>query len=97
MKRSIWIIILVVLGIIVASPPLLRAHNDHDCDIAGAWVANSPPIPGVYDLPVLVTVTITPTDPSGKRFSSVVQPINPPNTANQLFPDADRVPDTIAT
>lgn len=91
MKRSIWIIILVVLGIVVASPPLLRAHDGHDCDITGAWVGNSPPIPGLYTIPVLGTQTITPTDPTGKRFHGVIQPLNPP------FSLTDFAPDTIGT
>ncbi len=79
MKRSTWIIILVVLGIIVASPPLLRAHDDHDCDIAGAWVGSSPAIPGLYDNAQIITVTITPTDPTGKLFAGVTQSVNSDN------------------
>ena len=91
MKRSTWIIILVVLGIVVASPPLLRAHDGHDCDIAGAWVGSSPAIPGIYPIPQLITTTITPTDPTGKRFHGVIQPLNPP------FSLTDFAPDTIGT
>lgn len=56
MKRSLWIIILVVLGIIVASPPLL-AQSAPTCDIAGAWVGGSPPIPGLYDNAQIVIIT----------------------------------------
>ena len=85
MKRSLWIITLVVLGMVVASPPLLRAHNDHDCDIAGAWVGNTPPIPGFYKRTLIVTVTVIPTDPSGKRFAGVAQPANPPFKSETEF------------
>jgi len=87
MKRSTWIIILVVLGIVVASPPLLRAHDGHDCDIAGAWVGNSPPIPGIYTRTLITTNTITPTDPTGKRFAGVGQPANPPFSQAEFNPD----------
>jgi len=97
MKRSTWIIILVVLGIVVASPPLLRAHDGHDCDIAGAWVGSSPAIPGIYPIPQLITTTITPTDPTGKRLVGVLQPVNTDIGNPFLFPDSDRVPDTVAT
>ncbi len=90
MKRSLFIIILVVLGIIGASPPLL-AQSDPSCDITGAWVGNSPPIPGLYTIPVLGTQTITPTDHTGKRLHGVIQPLNPP------FSLTDFAPDTIGT
>ena len=91
MKRSIWIITLVVLGIVVASPPLLRAHDGHDCDITGAWVGGSPAIPGVYNIPLIVTLSVIPTDPSGKRFTAGGGgPANGDNTLFGLFPDADQ-------
>jgi len=90
MKRNAWIVILVVLGIALASTSMW-AEKDHDCDIAGAWVGNSPPIPGFYTRTVIVTISFVPTDPTGKRFTAGgVGPANGDNTFGGLFPDADQ-------
>ena len=87
MKRSTWVLILVVLGIALASTPMW-AQKVSDCDIAGTWIGNSPPIPGLYTRWVYSTFTISPNDPSGKRFSGVGQPVNPPSPPTEFVPDA---------
>ena len=87
MNRTIWIIILVVAGMASASPPMW-AQKVSDCDIAGAWVGNSPPIPGLYTRSIFNTMTISPNDPSGKRFAAVAQPVNPPFSLMDFSPDA---------
>jgi hypothetical protein len=90
MKRILRIALLSLLAIGVSlalAVPAIAA----DCDIAGAWVGNSPPIPGIYNRTLITTFTVTPTDPSGKRFAGVGQPVNPPSSP------ADFVPDGIVT
>ena len=68
------------------------------CDIAGTWVGTSPVIPGIYSIPLLITASVTPTDPFGKRFTAVIAAVNGDATFAGLFPDADRVlRDSVAT
>jgi len=73
MKRK-WIIILVTLGITLASPAMW-AQKGQDCDLAGAWVAVSPPA-GPYNTPLWGTLDITPTDPTGKRLVGRIGAVN---------------------
>lgn len=98
MKRITWIIILVGLAIAVATPQVW-AQNDRTrgstCDPAGSWVGTSPPLPPFYKLPTLGTQTITPIDPTGKRFTIVVQPTTGDSTFVGLFPDADQIRDSV--
>ena len=87
MKRILRIALLSLLAIGVAfvlAAPAVAA----DCDIAGAWVGNSPPILGIYNRTLITTFTVIPTDPSGKRFAGVAQPANPPFSQAEFNPDA---------
>jgi hypothetical protein len=104
MKRGPRIVTLV--GIIAASLTVWAESSQSqgrsrlppaDYDIAGAWVGSSPPIPGFYSNPLLGTVSVTPTDPSRKRFAAVIQAVNAEVTFGGLFPDAERHPDSVAT
>jgi hypothetical protein len=90
MKRVIWIILLIGLAIVVA--PTMWAQISPStapvtCNIAGAWVGNSPPLPGIYTRTVYATFTMTPTDPTGKQLVGVVQPVNPPSSPADFQPD----------
>jgi len=96
---------LIALGIAV-NPPPLGAQGEPSpgggllggaCDIAGSWVGSSPPIPGFYSIPLLVKESVSPTDPSRKRFTAVSLPQNGDATLGGLFPDADQIPDSVGT
>ena len=92
MKHSTWIFILVGLAIVIASPQLMAqiepSHHGFTCDIAGAWVGNSPPIPDLYTRALYASVTVSPNDTTGKRFASVVQPLNGPHRPEAFDPDS---------
>ena len=89
---------LVGLLITMASLPSWAASsNESGYDIAGAWVGHSPPIPGFYSVPLLGTVSVSPTDPSRRQFTAVIQAVNAEVTFGGLFPDAERHPDSVAT
>ena len=92
------IITLVGLLIVVTSLPSWAASGKKPGhDVAGAWIGNSPAIPGIYSVPLVGTVSVSPTDPSGKRFTAVIQAVNAEVTFGGLFPDAERHPDSVAT
>lgn len=105
MKRPIWIFVLAgAAAVLVQSVQsdedeysALRKPNPTDYDISGAWVCSSPAIPGVYLLPFLGTQTITPCDPSGKRFNLMGDAGNGDPTFAGLFPDVDRIPAGVGT
>lgn len=79
---------LLAIGVaLVLAVPAVAA----DCDIAGVWIGNSPLISGIYTRTLFATMTVSPNDPTGKRFASVVQPVNPPSSP------ADFVPDSVGT
>ncbi len=103
MRRSTWTIAVIGLGAVLGSPPSW-ARNARSgslpadsCDIAGSWVGNSPPLPGIYSIPLLIKESVTPTDPSGRIFTGVVLPVNGDSTFSGIFPDADQGPAGVAT
>ena len=100
MKRNTWIFILLGLAIVVASPQLQAQINKtpgFTCDIAGAWVGSTPPIPYLYSIGQVITATITPTDPTGKRLADRSQSVNLDPTTGGMFPDANRASESMAT
>ena len=103
MKRIKWTVALVALGITVASLSLWSNDNRKHlpvsvCDLAGAWVGSSPAIPGFASVPILSTKSVTATDPSGHRFTAVIQPVNVGNAiAFGPFPDADHFSEGVGT
>jgi hypothetical protein len=96
MKRSRCIIVLLGLGLVLAASSTF-AQSSPSCDVAGAWVGNAPPIPGVYDIGFVVTEAVSPMDPSGHRFTAVTQPVNGDPTFGGLFPDADLLRGALGT
>jgi hypothetical protein len=105
MKSRRWVSTLAALGVAVASLPS-RAETAESwsagsppaaCLLAGSWVGSSPPIPGFYANPLLGTVSVSPTDPSCRRFTAAAQPVNGDSTFGGVFPDADEHPDTVGT
>jgi len=106
MRSGRLVTTLVGLGIAVAllpSPAGSAASRETGslpagpCLIAGSWVGSSPAIPGFYAIPLLATVSVSPTDPSCRRFTAVVQSVNGDTTFGGVFPDADKHPDTVGT
>lgn len=66
-------------------------------DIAGVWLGSAPAIPTVYTQPLVTTTVITPTDPSGHRFTYVAQGVNGDPTFMGLFPDATQLATQVGT
>jgi hypothetical protein len=66
-------------------------------DIAGVWLGMGAAIPGVYAQPLATTTVITPTDPSGHRFTWVAQGVNGDPTFMGLFPDATQLATQVGT
>lgn len=100
MKCNVWITILMGLAMVVATPQVLAQISGtpgFTCDIAGAWVGSSPAIPNFYPNTMIVTTTITSTDPTGKKLVGVLQPANVDTASPPYFADPDRTPDTVAT
>ena len=99
MKRSVWVISLVALAL-VASPLWAQAKPampPSACDPAGTWIGTGPPIPGFYDVTLIVTLNISPTDNTGKRFTGIAADANGDPTFGGLFPDADRISPGVTT
>ena len=101
MKRSIWITTVVGLGLTWGAIPL-QARTDAGLppaafDIAGVWLGRFPAISGVYTQPLVTTAVITPTDPSGQRFTYVAQGINGDPAFMGLFPDATQLATQVGT
>ena len=122
MKRSIWIMTVVGLGLTPGAIPLqaddgkgkdgkgvppAAVEKEKDRDIkglrpadfnnAGVWLGSEPAIPGVYTQPLVTTTVITPSDPSGHRFTYVAQGVNGDPAFMGLFPDATRLATQVGT
>jgi hypothetical protein len=106
MKPTAWFAAIVGLSITLGSTSLPAVDKQVTeakglppaaFDIAGVWLGSAPPIPEVYTQPLVTTTVITPTDPSGHRFTYVAQGVTGDPTFMGLFPDATRLATQVGT
>jgi hypothetical protein len=106
LRLSTWTTAVIGLGLTLVAPSLAAAAKPVMAatelppaafDIAGVWLGMGAPIPGVYAQPLTTTTVITPTDPSGHRFTWVAQGVNGDPTFMGLFPDATQLATQVGT
>jgi len=106
MKSWIWIMAVVGLGLTLGATPVQpgneqamdgKALPPAAYDIAGVWLGSGMAIPGVYTQPLVTSTVITPSDPSGHRFTCMMQGINGDPAFMGLFPDATQLATQVGT
>ncbi|REJ86048.1 MAG: hypothetical protein DWQ36_14960 [Acidobacteria bacterium] len=81
-----------------AAPQSLRVAPHGPCKIAGSWLATSPAfLPELGDQTLLAIATITPIDPTCRRFAFELVPVNPELSFAGIFPEATVPPGLFGT
>ncbi len=98
MKKTIVLLVVVgALGVMLGTPWRTAAQDwnmDRPCNIGGSWLGNFP-AGGPYDIPLLVSETLTPVDPAGDRMAYVMRLLNTDFTFSGMFPETNVVSDLV--
>lgn len=92
----------VALAVPGAEPSRVESETSYapngPCQVAGKWVVNAPPfLPELGDQTLIAYVTITPLDPTCRRFSYSLVPVNPELSFAGIFPEAITPPGLVGS
>ncbi len=84
-----------VAGQLLGNDDLPRGAGTAPCDMAGTWLGKFPIENSPYQVPLLVTETLTPLDATGDRLAYVMRMLNSDFTFTGMFPETNLVTDLV--